>query len=177
MRPQSETMRTKRAHSSAVSWKDLGPCSNCALPRSGVRAGHGVGGTAKASIQRGIFTCMVFNFVSSWSGLLLARQAAELKTADGRADTVACSLLLDPHDPCGALHFDGAAGEVHELEAELDPLPFFECQVGHEVDAARADVARQALASVELQTEVGFDPLLATLTHERFGHDMTIHAR
>src|SRR5688572_23106082 len=170
MRPHSATMRRKRLDSSAVSWKSFGAASGTGLRPRAAPADQGTSGMPWETTQRGNFAWTVFISGPSVLAVLVGAfarlgYAVKLEAADRCRHPSPGPLPLHSHDACNAIHRDRAARKAVEIEPELHRLPFLERHVGHEVNAARADVAHDALAAFQPDREPGGHSLVLTSGH------------
>src|SRR5215470_5402848 len=70
--------------------------------------------------------------------------ALQLRLADGHGNPGFPSTFIDAHDAPRAVEVQHSPGRILELDAETDLLADHELLGDDEVDAARADVARDA---------------------------------
>src|SRR5512138_1058840 len=97
----------------------------------------------------------------------MSADAVELDAFEGRADPSQRAVRTDAHHARFAARGDHADLHALELERELERFSRLQVDVGHEVDAARADVAHAAIAPIEPDPEVAVEPLVSARAHER----------
>src|SRR5262245_38190331 len=104
---------------------------------------------------------LAIRFTSSARLLVVRSNAVKLDALERRADALQISLRLDTHHARFAAGGHDTDLQARELEGEAQGLPRLQVHVGHEEDAACADVAHQAIAAIEFDPQIAVESLVS----------------